>query len=330
MKRIFLLWMGAVMLTLSSCSTSDSITESISLSKVSHSECANHSSRTRGEDENGFSTKLKLTYNKADQTITGEYINYMLSCDYTDAGINIEQDADGTLVLNPWNKAENLVDCICNINIYFTIRNATMQNYHLVLNRRIVTVVDPDGSKHQETWTDFDGYISFKDQNVITIDLSSTEENFKSLNKDDINTLLIVNSENDNAEKCSVTNSLFYIDKMPILDKGCPGFIFHCCIEKSIDLRKLVIRIIGMKQDIDAFQVGETFLLNQFNASLMPIEECATTPAQFAATKGSIKLVNKKKAGDKNVLTFQINNLAFEEGYTINGTVDFEYEGTVY
>ena len=330
MKKNIFLWMGAMMLTLSSCSTIDNMTEPVSLSKVSHSECDHHASRTRTDDDNPYKSKLKLTYNEADQTITGEYINYILSCDYTDAGINIEQDADGTLVMNTWNEAENMVDCICHINIYFTIHNATMQNYHLVLNRRTVTVVDPDGSKHQETWTDYDGYISFKDQNVITIDLSSTEENFKSLNKDYINTLLIVNSENDNAEKCSVTNSLFYIDKMPILDKSCPGFIFHCGIEKSLDLRKLVIRIIGVKQDIDAFQVGETFLLNQFNASLMPIEECATTPAQFAATKGSIKLVNKKKVGDKNVLTFQINNLAFEEGYTINGTVDFEYEGTVY
>ena len=170
MKKSIIIWMGAVMLMLSSCSTSDSITGSISLSKVSHSKCANHS-RTRGEDENPFASKLKLTYNEADQTITGEYINYMLSCDYTDAGINIEQDADGTLVLNPWSKAEMMVNCICNINIYFTIRNATMENYHLVVNRRTVTIIDPDGAKHQETWTDYDGYISFKDQNVITIDL---------------------------------------------------------------------------------------------------------------------------------------------------------------
>ncbi|MBR7030885.1 MAG: hypothetical protein IKI06_06565 [Prevotella sp.] len=328
MKKNIFLWMGAVMLILSSCSTNDSITESISLSKVSHSECANHSSRTRGEDKNPFASKLKLTYNKADQTITGEYINYILSCDYTDAGINIEQDADGTLVLNPWNKAENLVDCICNINIYFTIRNATMQNYHLVLNRRTVTVVDPDGSKHQETWTDYDGYISFKNQNVITIDLSSTEEIFKSLNKDDINTLQINNSDNDDTEKYSVTNNHFYIDKMPILENNCPRFIFHCGIEKSLELRELIIRIIGVKQDIGAFQVGETLQLNQFNASLKPIEECATT--QYGATKGCIKLVNKKKVGDKDVLTFQIIDLAFEKGYTINGAVDFEYEGTVY
>ena len=170
MKKNIFLWMSAMMLMLSSCSTNENITESVSLSKVSNSECENHS-RTRGEDENPFESKLKLTYNEADQTITGEYINYTLSCDYTDAGINIEQDADGTLVLNPWNKADNMVDCICHINIYFTIQNATMQNYHLVLNRRIVTVIDSDGSKHQETWTDYDGYISFKDQHVITIDL---------------------------------------------------------------------------------------------------------------------------------------------------------------
>jgi hypothetical protein len=145
-----------------------------------------------------------------------------------------------------------------------------------------------------------------------------------------LNTLLIINNENDDAEECSVTNNHFYIDKMPILENNCPRYIFHCSIEESLDLRKLVIRIIGVKQDIDAFQVGETFLLNRFNASLMPIEECATTPAQFGATKGSIKLVDKKKAGDKDILTFQINDLIFEKGYTINGTVDFEYEGTVY
>ena len=145
-----------------------------------------------------------------------------------------------------------------------------------------------------------------------------------------LNTLLIINSENDDAEECSVTNSLFYINKMPTLDNSCPSFIFHCGIEKSLDLRKLVIRIIGVKQDIDAFQVGETFQLNMFNASLMPLEECATTPAQFGATKGSIKLVDKKKVGDNDVLTFQIYHLTFENGYRISGTVDFEYEGTVF
>ena len=172
MKKSIFLWMSAVMLMLNSCSTNESITGSLSLSNVSHSECGHSSSRTRSDGfEYSYAPKLRLTYNESDQTITGEYINYMLSCDYSDAGINIEQDADGTLVLNPWNKADNMVNCICHINIYFTIRNATMQNYHLVLNRQTVTVVEADGSKHQETWTDYDGYISFKDQSVVTIDL---------------------------------------------------------------------------------------------------------------------------------------------------------------
>lgn len=140
------------------------------------------------------------------------------------------------------------------------------------------------------------------------------------------NTLLITNSENVVAEEYSVTNNMFYIDEMPIWENNCPRFIFHCNIEKSLDLQALIIRIIGVKQDIGAFQVGETFLLNQFNVSLMPIEELG----QLKATKGSIKLVNMKKVGDIDILTFQINNLTFERGYTINGTVDFEYEGTVY
>ena len=139
------------------------------------------------------------------------------------------------------------------------------------------------------------------------------------------NTLLVNKSNNVDAKEYTVTNNHFYINKMPVLDNNCPGFIFHCSIEKSLDLRELVIRVIGVKQDIDAFQVGETFLLNQFNASLIPVQ----TPMQIGATKGSIKLVNKKKVSDKDILTFEINNLSFEESYTINGIVDFEYEGTV-
>ena len=139
------------------------------------------------------------------------------------------------------------------------------------------------------------------------------------------NTLLITNSENVDAEEYSVTNNKFYINMMPT-DNNCPGFIFHCDIEKSLDLQTLIIRIIGVKQNIGAFQMEETFQLNQFNASLKPIEDWK----QLGATEGSIKLVNKKKVDDKDVLTFQINNLTFEGGYTINGIVDFEYEGTVY
>ena len=157
---------------------------------------------------------------------------------------------------------------------------------------------------------------------------SDNDENGNPYNPIFSNMLKISNDENANTGNYNVTNNKFYIDMMPS-DMG-PGFIFHCDIKESPDLRTLVIRIRGIKSDVDAFKVGETFQLNQFNASLRPYEWCATTPTQFRATKGTIKLVDKKKADDKDVLTFQINNLAFEMGYTINGAVDFEYEGTVY
>ena len=144
------------------------------------------------------------------------------------------------------------------------------------------------------------------------------------------NMLQISNSVKANTRIYAVPDSKFYIDMMPS-DKG-PGVIFHCDIKESPDIRALVIRMsgVGVKSALDAFQVGETFLLNQFNASLVPIEWCGTTPAQFRATNGTIKLVEKKKSHDKDVLTFQINNLFFEQGYAVTGAVDFEYEGIVY
>ena len=160
---------------------------------------------------------------------------------------------------------------------------------------------------------------------------SDNDENIIPFNPLLSNMLEISKGGNTDTGIYAVTKNKFYIDRMPVLENNCPRFIFHCDIKDCPDLRTLIIRIVGTKPDIDAFQVGETFQLNnQFNASLRPIEECATTPAQFEATKGSIKLVDKKKTGDKDVLTFQINNLAFEIGYTINGVVDFEYERTVY
>lgn len=172
MKKNVLLLLSVLMFVLCSCSTSDNITGDVSLSKVSHSDCENHhSSSTRAEGFDPSSCQLRLTYNRTDETISGEYLNYTLCCDYTDAGINIEQDGNGTLVLNPWNDSKGLVNCICHLNIYFSLRNVTMDTFHLILNRRTVIVIDKDGTQHQETWTDYNGIVSFKDKNVVTINL---------------------------------------------------------------------------------------------------------------------------------------------------------------
>lgn len=125
----------------------------------------------------------------------------------------------------------------------------------------------------------------------------------------------------------SESKGWFYINMMPS-DVG-PGFCFFCNTEEI----QVAFRIIGIKASIDDFQVGETFELNQFSANVYPNDICGTPPVhydEYEATKGSIKLLDKKKGGDKDVLTFQINNLDFENLYTINGIVDYVYEGTIY
>ena len=49
------------------------------------------------------------------------------------------------------------------------------------------------------------------------------------------NTLLVNKSNNVDAKEYTVTNNHFYINKMPVLDNNCPGFIFNCTIENSLD-----------------------------------------------------------------------------------------------
>lgn len=174
------LWLStALMLMLGSCSTNDSMTGAMSLSNVSHSDCQTRSSsRTLHDIEDRlsdinklFQQKLRLTYNESDEIIVGEYINYQPYCDYKNVGIDIKQDGDGTIVLNAWNDAPELVDCYCNVNIYFTIRNANRQNYHLILNERTIDTVGDDGTKEKRTRIAYEGNISFKDQSLIIIDL---------------------------------------------------------------------------------------------------------------------------------------------------------------
>ena len=60
MKKKSLLWLNALLLMFGSCSTNESITESVLLSNVSHTECENHSLRTRAND-NPYASRLKLT-----------------------------------------------------------------------------------------------------------------------------------------------------------------------------------------------------------------------------------------------------------------------------
>lgn len=144
---------------------------------------------------------------------------------------------------------------------------------------------------------------------------------------DSPNTLYIFKAEKYD-DSYHVTDNRFYINLMP----DTPGFIFHCRINGD-ELSELVIRIMGQKTTVAEFQLGETFQPSQLNASLIPVLDswCTTGgPAFENVIKGTVTVVGKSKHDNKDILTLKISDLTFDGFYAVNGTIDFEYEGTVY
>ena len=169
MKKVLFYLLGTLVLILCSCSSGDSFLAQMgqtSLRHVWHSDCQFHTLTRNTIPE---PTRLRLTYHEDTQSISGEYLDFRVNCAYTDAGMKIEVKDNGTIILNPWVESDNTADCICNVNIYFTIENITAQRFHLVLNQRTAVLMEGDGTTHEETWTDYDGFVSFKEKNTILI-----------------------------------------------------------------------------------------------------------------------------------------------------------------
>ena len=169
MKKVLFYLLGTLVLILCSCSSGDSFLAQMgqtSLRNVWHSDCQYHTLTRNTIPE---PTRLRLTYHEDTQSISGEYLDYRVNCAYTDAGMKIEVKDNGTILLNPWVETDNTANCNCNVNIYFTIENITEQRFRLVLNQCTAVIMDEDGTTHEETWTDYDGFVSFKERNTILI-----------------------------------------------------------------------------------------------------------------------------------------------------------------
>ncbi len=148
------------------------------------------------------------------------------------------------------------------------------------------------------------------------------------------NVLQIKNGES--TESYSVTNAIFYSDERENL--GDDYTVFECVINSPYLSERFssnfsYLNILIKKGSIDAFQLGETFQLDQFIAILRPnfYSYSADTDILYNnVTKGIIKLVDKKKIGDITVLSLQIKDLTIEKSfinqgpYIINGLVDYK------
>lgn len=153
MLLVILLVATFVGMTLTGCSTQESVSGPVTAGNVSNSGCQNN---TRGTSIIGNPT---LKFTKDGVNLQAEFHDYRLNCAYKDVkvectakdgvlDIRVEEVMDGDLYAN----------CLCPVNIYYTIYNANEEEYSLRLNGEDL------------------GIISFKGHDVTEIDLWNHEQ----------------------------------------------------------------------------------------------------------------------------------------------------------
>lgn len=153
MLLVIILVATFVGMTLAGCSTTESVTGPVRAGDVTNTGCQSH---TRGTSIIGNPT-LKLT--KDGVNLQAEFHDYRVNCAYKDVSvecaakdgvldIRVEEVMDGDLYAN----------CLCPVNIYYTIYNANEEEYSLRLNGEDL------------------GIISFKGHDVTEIDLWNPEQ----------------------------------------------------------------------------------------------------------------------------------------------------------
>ena len=153
MKRIIKtlpLLMGLMEALLSSCSSVDE--KVISAGDYSKSECEH---LTRGVSVEG-NPILKLT--RDGDKVYGEIQNYKVYCR---EGPSLDCKADDSL-LNIHVSMGEVTACVCYVNFYFTVFNASNDSYQVVLNDEPI------------------GRVSFAGHKTVLIDLTSREQTYES------------------------------------------------------------------------------------------------------------------------------------------------------
>ena len=126
--------------------------DSVTVGDVSNTPCAY---RTRGESVIGNPT-LKLT--RFDGGLYGELNNCEVNCAYGNINVICQEDGQNLSISVDEDTGDIVADCVCPINISFTIYNALQDEYHLMVRGRDV------------------GTISFKEHSVVEIDLRTLEQ----------------------------------------------------------------------------------------------------------------------------------------------------------
>ena len=121
---------------------------------ISNTECAD---RARGASNYECQT-IKLT--RFEGGLYGELINCEVNCAYGKVNVICEEDGQKLSIFVDEGNGDIWADCICHINIYFTIYNALQEEYQLLFRGTDV------------------GTVSFKEYSVVEIDLETLEQTY--------------------------------------------------------------------------------------------------------------------------------------------------------
>ena len=126
----------------------------VTVGDVSNTDCA---MMTRSEGNIG-NPRLKLT--RFEGGLYGELINCEVNCAYGKVNVICEEDGQKLSIFVDEGNGDIWADCICHINIYFTIYNALQEEYQLLFRGTDV------------------GTVSFKEYSVVEIDLETLEQTY--------------------------------------------------------------------------------------------------------------------------------------------------------
>ena len=267
MKRTNKLSLRIAMLMIAIMGTVNAtLADDITVGEVSNSDCSH---TTRAENVAGHPI-LKLT--RSEIGLVGELRDYRVNCGYGDVNVLCEEDGENLTIVVDDDAGEHMADCTCPINIYFTLFNATQDEFQLKVRGRSEINV---------------GTISFEGHTMVEIDLMTLvilydesfeyplkAQNFRAritdnVNLKDVSQKLYINHENEIVLSCAYKYYILPLDYsylnvkatldddstlvIDVLTDGIP--------ENGKRIGELYFDIVNTFKDAYHLKVNQTFLL---------------------------------------------------------------------
>ena len=241
------------------------LADDITVGDVSNSDCSH---MTRAEGVLGH-TILRLT--RSEIGLVGELRDFGVNCGYGDVNVLCEEDGENLTIVVDDGSGDHKADCICPINIYFTLFNAMQEEFYLKVR----------GSSERNV-----GMISLKDHTMVEIDLATLvilyDEGFEyhlrtqnigttSMNDPDLKNVsqkLNISHESEKVFNCTydyyiLPSNYSYLDVKATLDNDSTlviDVLTDGIPENAKQIGRLHFKIVNTTRDDYHLKVNQTFL----------------------------------------------------------------------